>query len=45
MTINDDEEVREWYKDFNIKEVFVNYSVAKQTEARKKYAELIITNY
>lgn len=45
LTINDDEEVREWYKDFNIKEVQVNYSVAKQTEARKKYNELIITNY
>ena len=45
LTINDAPEVREWYKDFNIKEVQVNYSVSKQTEARKKYAELIITNY
>ena len=45
LTINDDPEVREWYKDLNIKEVQVNYSVSKQTEARKKYAELIITNY
>lgn len=45
LTINDDPEVREWYKDFNIKEVQVNYSVSKQQEARKKYAELIITNY
>ena len=45
LTINDAPGVREWYRDFNIKEVQVNYSVSKQTEARKKYAELIITNY
>ena len=45
LTINDNSEVREWYKDFNIKEVQVNYSVSKQSEARKKYKELIITNY
>ena len=45
LTINDHGEVRKWYKDFNIKEVEVNYSISKQSEARKKYGELIITNY
>lgn len=45
VTINDHEEVREWYKDFNIKEVQVNYSVCKEKSARGKYGELIITNY
>lgn len=45
LTINDHERVREWYKDFNIKEVQVNYSVSKEAKARGKYNELIITNY
>ena len=45
LTINDHEKVREWYKDFNIKEVQVNYSVSKEAKARGKYNELIITNY
>lgn len=45
LTINDHEKVREWYKDFNIKEVEVNYSVSRQEKARVKYKELIITNY
>ena len=45
VTINDHLKVREWYKDFNIKEVQVPYSIAKEQEARKKYEELIITNY
>lgn len=45
LTINDHEKVREWYKDFNIKEVQVNYSVSRSKEARGKYNELIITNY
>lgn len=45
LTINDHEKVREWYKDFNIIETEVNYSVAKDKEARGKYKELIITNY
>jgi len=45
LTINDHEKVREWYKDFNIKEVEVNYSVSRQEKARGKYKELIITNY
>lgn len=45
LTINDHPQVREWYKDFNIKEVEVNYSVSKEATARRKYKELIITNY
>ncbi|MBU5439483.1 DNA adenine methylase [Tissierella sp. MSJ-40] len=45
LTINDHEITREWYKDFNIKEVEVSYSVSKEQKARKKYGELIITNY
>lgn len=45
VTINDHPEVREWYKGFNIEEVKVSYSVAKEQSARKEYNELIITNY
>ncbi|HFC9288201.1 TPA: DNA adenine methylase [Clostridium perfringens] len=45
VTINDHPKVREWYKDFNIKEVKVMYSVSNQASARKEYDELIITNY
>ena len=45
LTINDHEKVREWYKEFNIREVEVNYSVSRASEGRGKYKELIITNY
>ena len=45
LTINDHPQVRDWYKNFNIKEVKVNYSVSKENKARGKYKELIITNY
>lgn len=45
VTINDHPQVREWYKDFNVEEVKVAYSVSKEQKARKEYAELIITNY
>ena len=45
LTINDHEQVREWYKGFNIKEVQVNYSIGKEKKSRGKYNELIITNY
>ena len=45
LTINDHPKVREWYKDFNIKKVEVNYSVSKDEKGRGKYKELIITNY
>lgn len=45
LTINDHEKVREWYKSFNIKEVKVAYSVSRETTGRRKFKELIITNY
>jgi len=45
LTINDHEYIRELYKGFNIAETKVNYSVSKTNEGRRKYGELIITNY
>jgi DNA adenine methylase len=45
LTINDHPEVRQWYKGYNMIETQVNYSVSRQIDARKKYGELIITNY
>lgn len=45
LTINDHPKVREWYKNFNIIETSVTYSVSKSIEARHNYKELIITNY
>lgn len=45
LTINDHPLARELYKEFNIREVKVNYSIAKENSARGKYNELIITNY
>lgn len=45
LTINDHEQVREWYKDFNMIETEVGYSVCKDDKGRRKFKELIITNY
>ncbi|OSA85784.1 UNVERIFIED_ORG: DNA adenine methylase [Clostridium botulinum] len=45
LTINDHPTVREWYKDFNIIETEVNYSISRDKKGRGKYNELIITNY
>lgn len=45
LTINDHDFIRELYKDFNIEEVKVNYSVSRFLSARGEYAELIIKNY
>lgn len=45
LTINDNNKVREWYKDFNINEAEVTYSVCKEEKGRRKFKELIITNY
>lgn len=45
LTINDCEEARNIYKDFKFEEVGVGYSVARESNARKTYGELIITNY
>lgn len=45
LTINDHPSVREWYRGFNVIETEVGYSVGKINTSRKKYKELIITNY
>lgn len=45
LTINDHPKVRAWYKDFNIKETEVLYSVSREIKARKKNKELIISNF
>lgn len=45
LTVNDHEYIRKLYKGFKIAETKVNYSVSKSSEGRKKYNELIITNY
>ena len=45
LTINDHPKVREWYKDFDIEEVQVNYSICRESKGRGKYNELIIKNY
>ncbi|WP_202707726.1 DNA adenine methylase [Sporosalibacterium faouarense] len=45
VTINDHPEVREWYKEFYIKEVDVGYSVCRTKKGRRRFGELIITNY
>lgn len=45
LTINDHKQVREWYKGFNIIEAEVGYSVCKDNKGRRKFKELIITNY
>lgn len=45
LTINDHEMIRELYKDFNMQENEVMYSVSKEVSGRKKFNELIITNY
>lgn len=44
-TINDDEYIRELFKDFNIIKHDVYYSVCKTNKGRKPFKELIITNY
>ena len=45
LTINDCDESRKIYKDFNIEEVDVSYSVSRERSARKRYGELIVRNY
>jgi len=44
-TINDDEYIRELFKDFNIMDHKVYYSVCKTQNGRQDFKELIITNY
>lgn len=45
LTINDDEFIRELFKDFNIISHDVYYGVSKQEKGRINFKELIITNY
>lgn len=45
MTINDDEYIKELFKDFNIMNHEVFYSVCKTDNGRTNFKELIITNY
>lgn len=44
-TINDDTYIRELFKDFNIIDHKVYYSVCKTENGRQEFKELIITNY
>lgn len=44
-TINDDNYIRELFKDFNIIDHNIYYSVCKTDKGRKSFKELIITNY
>jgi len=44
-TINDDEYIRELFKDFNIITHDVYYGICKTDNGRKNFKELIITNY
>lgn len=45
LTCNDKPELRELFKDFNIQDNEVHYSVSGTSDACKKYNELIIMNY
>ncbi|WP_039230661.1 DNA adenine methylase [Clostridium haemolyticum] len=45
LTCNDKPELRKLFKEFNIKDNEVHYSVSGKSNACKKYKELIITNY
>jgi len=45
MTINNDEYIKELFKDFNIMTHEIYYSVCKTQNGRQDFKELIITNY
>ena len=45
LSINDHDAMRDVFKDFMIEEVEVGYSVGRASESRKKYGELLISNY
>ena len=45
LTCNDKEELRGLFKDYYIKGSNVHYSVSGNSDACKKYKELIITNF
>lgn len=45
LTCNDKPELRMLFRDFNIKDNEVYYSVCSNDKGRKNYSELIVTNY
>ncbi|MEM5592884.1 DNA adenine methylase [Niallia circulans] len=45
MTINNDEYIKELFKDFNIMDHEVYYGICKTDNGRTNFKELIITNY
>ena len=45
LSYNDDEFIRELYKDFNIEAVKRNNNLAARYNINKEFAELIIRNY
>ena len=45
LSINDHPDIRAIYKDFNIDETKLSYTVGRNTKSREKKQELIITNY
>lgn len=45
LSINNNEYIEKLFGNFNIKNIDVQYNISKETEGRKKYKELIITNY
>lgn len=45
LTINDDSFTNSLFSEFNIKNISVLYNISKNNAGRKKYPELIITNY
>lgn len=45
LTINDDDFMRDTFKDFNVNTYETYYSVCKTNSRRKPFSELIITNY
>jgi DNA adenine methylase len=45
LTINDHPEMRKVFGGFRIEEVEVSYSVARKTEARRKFGEMVVRNF
>ena len=45
MTINNDEYIKELFKNFNVMTHDVYYSICKNPSGRQEFEELIITNY
>ncbi len=45
LSINDHPDIRAIYKNFNIDETKLSYTVGRTSKSREKKQELIITNY